>query len=207
MALAITGADGTLIRCTSAFAARDEDNTPLVLTAGHCFPAGARSYAEYGVITGSAGKVRLDRLGTVDTAQSRTTPAARRTVEWVTDFAVIRVDPSVAPVATIADTYAVSEVATADRLTRGMTVCKYGYRTQETCGPVVAVEDGFVRVNLYSRTGDSGAPAYLKLGGNTVAAVGLLSSSPKMGTFTDDYVTDFALLAPILSQMRINLSR
>lgn len=206
MTLGITTTDGKMVRCTSAFAAKDSNGDPVVFTAGHCFPATARSSVDYGVI-GERGSVRMARLGSVESAQSRSTQGGKRTVDWSSDFAVIRVDPSVTPVARIADTYTVTEVMTADRITTGMTLCKYGYRTQETCGPVISGDNGFVRAALFSMTGDSGSPAYVKLGGDKVAAVGLLSSSPRLGAYTADYVTDFALIAPVVYKLQINLSR
>lgn len=102
--------------------------------------------------------------------------------------------------------YEVVTTAGAADLRPGMMVCKMGFRTGETCGPVLSWNSTMVRVNLYSLTGDSGSPAYIKLGGDKVAALGMLSSSPvDSNDVTNDYVTDFALAAPAMRQSGFRL--
>ncbi|MGV0397000.1 hypothetical protein ACUY3M_01500 [Corynebacterium suicordis] len=87
-----------------------------------------------------------------------------------------------------------------------MMVCKFGFRTGETCGPIVAWNEYMVRANIYSQNGDSGSPLYIRLGGNRVAALGILSSSPvNENEEPNDYVTDFALVQPVLDATDMEL--
>lgn len=81
-----------------------------------------------------------------------------------------------------------------------MKVCKMGYRTQESCGVVISSNDSEVRTHLFSRSGDSGSVlyTYTNEAAREVAVIGLLSSSPTRNGQTHDFITDFALLAPIV---------
>ncbi|WP_109421183.1 hypothetical protein [Mycobacteroides chelonae] len=56
------------------------------------------------------------------------------------------------------------------------------------------VTESRIEAELFSSSGDSGAPAYVKLGNDEVAAAGILRGSPE----DDDGYTEFALIAPIL---------
>ena len=79
--------------------------------------------------------------------------------------------------------------------------CKMGYRSQESCGVVVASNDSEVRVHIFSLGGDSGSLLYTYLGDKSnrqIAVIGVLSSSPTTGGQTHDFLTDFALLAPVV---------
>ena len=116
-----------------------------------------------------------------------------------TDWASMSLEPRAGVNPRIDGRYVVVTTAGAADLRPGMMVCKMGFRTGETCGPVLSWNATMVRINLYSLTGDSGSPAYIKLGGNKVAALGLLSGSPvDSENVTNDYVTDFALVAPVM---------
>ena len=116
-----------------------------------------------------------------------------------TDWASMSLDSRAGFNPRIDGRYDVVTTAGAADLRPGMMVCKMGFRTGETCGPVLSWNATMVRINLYSLTGDSGSPAYIKLGGDKVAALGLLSGSPvDSENVTNDYVTDFALVAPVM---------
>lgn len=116
-----------------------------------------------------------------------------------TDYATFTVSDSVQPDPRIAGRYTVVTTAGPADLRPGMEICKMGFRSKETCGPVISWNETFVRANLFSLEGDSGSPAYIRLGGDKVAALGMLSSSPvNDNDVSNDWVTDFALVAPVM---------
>src|SRR5699024_5864902 len=78
----------------------------------------------------------------------------------------------------IANTYQITEVYDYEDLEEGMEVCKFVYRTAETCGEIISANDMYGRSHMFSLSGDSGAPVYVKLGNDKVALLGLLSGSP-----------------------------
>lgn len=122
------------------------------------------------------------------------------------DYATLSVENRLSIDPRIDGRYRVVTVAGPADLRPGMTVCKMGYRTQETCGTVVSWNASMVRTTVYSLQGDSGSPLYLRLGGDKVAALGILSSSPQdADSHTTDYVTDFALIQPVLEKTNIKL--
>ncbi|WP_459610706.1 chymotrypsin family serine protease [Corynebacterium urogenitale] len=145
-----------------------------------------------------------DNEDTKDSSSERTSmglaPAPKALpAQLDTDWASMSLDPRAGFNPRIDGRYDVVTTAGAADLRPGMMVCKMGFRTGETCGPVLSWNATMVRINLYSLTGDSGSPAYIKLGGNKVAALGLLSGSPvDSENVTNDYVTDFALVAPVM---------
>ncbi len=53
-----------------------------------------------------------------------------------------------------------------------------------------------VEASVYSLSGDSGSPGFVKNADGSVSAVGLLMSSPE----GDDYTTYFALVHPLLGR-------
>lgn len=66
-------------------------------------------------------------------------------------------------------------------------ICKFGARTMETCGPEVNGSDPLLTAaKMKTLPGDSGGPAYVKLGGNDIALVGVMHS------VTDDQSASYA---------------
>lgn len=119
--------------------------------------------------------------------------------ELDTDYSVFSLNDGMHPDPRINARYKVVTTAGAADIRPGMEICKFGFRTGETCGRVISWNDSMVRVNLYSLTGDSGSPAYIRLGDDKVAALGVLSSSPvNTKGDTNDYITDFALAEPAM---------
>lgn len=189
-------------RCTSGFATTSPTSKYTVVTAGHCF----RNYGPHSFYA-VAGEADYRRLGEVTVFQDRDNTG--KVVDFESDFAIIPVTSGIGNHGTawVADQYKVSRLYDRDDLHVGMKLCKYGYRTEETCGTITDVNDEFVRASVFSLSGDSGSPAYTKLSDGTVAAVGVLSGSPRDSDGNvDDYVTDFALLAPILDTQGLELA-
>lgn len=204
---------------------RDRDRREpesAAITAGHCMESD-----EDGIIEWSPGEdgYPIAPLGTWDASQALDAysvevgdlsdryagagshpapePLGRR---LDTDWATMSIHERQTVDSRIDGRYDVVTTADPTDLRPGMMVCKMGFRTGETCGPVLSWNETMVRVNLYSLTGDSGSPAYIKLEGNKVAALGLLSSSPMdTNDVTNDYVTDFALVAPAMRQTGFRL--
>jgi len=58
-----------------------------------------------------------------------------------------------------------------------------------------------VEASVYSLTGDSGSPGFVKNEDGAVSAVGLLMSSPE----GDDYTTYFALVDPPLDRWGLRI--
>jgi hypothetical protein len=77
-----------------------------------------------------------------------------------------------------------------------MPFCKIGAVTGETCGEVKSTAGGLVVASVFSLTGDSGSPGFVKNPDGTVSAVGLLMSSPD----GDDYTTYFVPVNPLLGK-------
>lgn len=87
-----------------------------------------------------------------------------------------------------------------------MEICKFGYRTEETCGPIIAGSRTFLRSRTFSLPGDSGAPVYVKLGDDRVALVGVLSGSPSGSDGgTDDRTAVTALIQPVMAEEGLEL--
>lgn len=192
--------------CTLGFIGFSEENgAPAGITAGHCMD-GTDGYLEWK----SSQKTTLDPLGQFVGGQT-----INRSIDGgfagTTDFAVFGLEKGIEGDSMIANNYTVTEVMDPKDITPGMQLCKFGFRTMETCGPVVASNDEFVRVNLYSMVGDSGGPLYLKhdpnapIGEGTVTAVGILSGSPVVNGQPNDALTDFALIKPIVDHTHIDI--
>lgn len=153
--------------CTASFFAADEDtNAPVMVTAGHCVQEAPFSW----------GNGINQRLGQASTYTSPDTPEA---APGLNDYAVVPLSLNQANLSPrIADTYDVVMVLDPEDLEEGMELCKFGMRTQETCGDYIGQdEDGYLRSAIYSKEGDSGSPVFVKLGGNQVALVGILSAN------------------------------
>ncbi len=203
-AIAADGPNNDEYECTLAFFGRDSSGTPIGFTAGHCDrPDDGPPH-----FTRTADEDTPVQLGRFTTVQTADTPdkVVRTGSDGWSDFAVIEIDPALARAAEanarIAGTYQVTKVLDHEYLlNNNVTLCKFGFVSGETCGAVVEHNNLTVSAELYSASGDSGSPAYVKLGNDEVAAVGILRGSPE----GDDNYTEFSLLAPILNATRTTL--
>lgn len=184
--------------CTLAFVGRDASGAPIALTAGHCRKAGNSDRPYFTRSADPGTHIGLGQFTTSQTADEPTKVVKTAADGWA-DFAIIAIEPSLGVDdginALVAGTYRISKVL--DRhylLNNDVTLCKFGFVSGETCGKVAVVTDTEVHAEVYSAAGDSGSPAYVKLGNNEVAAVGILRGSPK----GEDNYSEFTLLAPIL---------
>ena len=211
--------------CTMAFVGHYADESdPAALTAGHCMAGDTDSVMGWPDPTHDYAS---EPLGTWDVMQSfdeeevradeesqrfsSSSPHPHELPQLIgepgdSDYSIIALDKHTAINPLIDERFTVTTVAGAADLHQGMMVCKFGFRTGETCGPIVAWNEYMVRANIYSQNGDSGSPLYIRLGGNRVAALGILSSSPvNENEEPNDYVTDFALVQPVLDATDMEL--
>ena len=183
-------------KCTLAGFVRTA-NTVYGVTVGHCVQGGF-----YDVYYKLSNEPHVRPFGKVDQWQSIGKPSANDVYPFATDVALILVNQDVATTldTRVATELTVVDMLTPDQITPGMDVCKLGYRSQESCGPVVASNDSEVRVHIFSRNGDSGSLLYTYTNKERreIAVIGVLSASPTTGGQTHDFLTDFALLAPIV---------
>lgn len=199
MAFQVSRSSGGTSSCTLGFVGERGGNY-YGITAGHCMQGSGKDVQWKKAQTSS-----LAPFGSFITGQVRDYSMTDN-APFSTDFAVVGIDGSVPGDMAIAKKYTVVDVIEPSEITQGMEVCKLGYRTEETCGPVLASNGSMVRANLFSLPGDSGSPAYVKLGGDKVAAVGLLSGSPEVGGVTQDSLTDFSLISPVLRHTGMTLT-
>lgn len=185
----------------AGYAGMTSPGSDVGLTAGHCSIDGDYSVVHWS--TNTSGNPDLT-LGVFGAAEHEDVDRGGD-VDGDTDFSEIAIPPQLEPSHLVANRYRVTQVWGPDNLQEGMQVCKYGFRTGETCGPVISWNSTYVRINLFSLIGDSGSPAYVKLRDGTVAALGLLSGSPFDHDEVNDYVTDFALVKPVIDAMGIDL--
>ena len=183
-------------KCTLSGFVR-KGSTVYGVTAGHCAVGGFDT-----VYYKLANEPNVRPFGKVERWQSMGKPGPNELYPFATDVSFILVyqdvaaaiDPRVATELTVVDMLSPNEI------TPGMQVCKLGYRSQESCGPVVASNDSEVRAHLFSLGGDSGSVlyTYTDKAKSEIAVIGILSSSPKTGGQTHDFLTDFALLSPLV---------
>lgn len=184
-------------KCTLAGYVR-KANTVYGVTAGHCVQGGFSD-----VYYKLSNEPNVRPFGKVDQWQSMGKPGASDVYPFATDVALILVNQDVAASkdVRVATEATVVDMLAPDQITPGMKVCKMGYRSQESCGVVVASNDSEVRVHIFSLGGDSGSLLYTYMGDKSnrqIAVIGVLSSSPTTGGQTHDFLTDFALLAPVV---------
>lgn len=172
-------------------------NTVYGVTAGHCVQGGFTD-----VYYKLSNEPNVRPFGKVDQWQSMGKPGASDVYPFATDVALVLVNQDVAATldTRVATELTVVDMLAPDQITPGMDVCKLGYRSQESCGPVVASNDSEVRVHIFSLGGDSGSLLYTYTNKERreIAVIGVLSSSPTTGGQTHDFLTDFALLAPVV---------
>lgn len=194
------------VECTLSFLGRGATGAPIAFTAGHCDREG---YTDRPYFTRKADPdthIELGEFSVFQTAADRNKVVKTAKDDW-SDFAVIGLDPrlaeSVDDHALIAGVYRVTKVLDFHYLLNtNVTLCKFGFVSGETCGTVQKVTESRIEAELFSSSGDSGAPAYVKLGNDEVAAVGILRGSPE----DDDGYTEFALIAPILDSTGATLT-
>jgi hypothetical protein len=118
------------------------------------------------------------------------------------DYALVDINESIPNLGGVIGKYRINDIV--DGVGAGSVVCKFGQASGESCGRVMGTSGNRIRVGLWSAQGDSGAPAYMKTGPNTVALVGILHGSPKGSDGqTVDAVTDFTTARPILDALGI----
>lgn len=165
-------------RCTLAFIAREKATyAKKAITAGHCdHSTDALPTVFY---TESSDPDTARPLGTFSrsTARGQNTGTSSAGLPPLTDAGIIDMNPGIRPSSyQVAGVYRVTRTLRPDPpLASGIEVCKYGARTGETCGPVITADSDRITVRLHLIEGDSGAPAYIKTGDNTITAVGMLS--------------------------------
>jgi hypothetical protein len=165
-------------RCTAGFAAQGGDGSYYLMTSGHCDKHDGSSWTYGDEIP----------LGTITESEE---DGGKR------DAAIILLEPSVgAPLGHVGGRYSVRDVLSLAQVRVGMQFCKIGAVTGETCGQVKSTANGVVEASVFSLTGDSGSPGFVKNPDGTVSAVGLLMSSPD----GDDYTTYFMPVEPLLGK-------
>ena len=170
--------DDESTKCTAGFAAQGNDGSYYLMTSGHCDRHDGSPWT-YGDNV-PLGKIAASELE----GQKR-------------DAAIILLDPSVgAPLGHVGGQYSIRDVLSLSQVEVGMPFCKIGAVTGETCGEVESTVGGVVKTSVFSLTGDSGSPGFVKNPDGTVSAVGLLTSSPD----GDDNTTYFVPVDPLLGK-------
>ena len=169
--------------CTAGFAAQGNDGGYYLLTSGHCDDHDGSAWTDSQDVP----------LGHITLSEEE---------GWEKDAAIIRLEPGVgAPTGAISGKYPVRDVLSADQIEVGMTFCKIGAITGETCGEVTDRDDDLVEASVYSLHGDSGSPGFVKNSDGTVSAVGILMASPD----GDDNTTYFTLVEPLLEKWGLSI--
>ncbi|KLO26820.1 S1 family peptidase [Mycobacterium haemophilum] len=168
--------------CTTAFAARGNDGSYYLMTSGHC-DAHNGSVWTYGQDV---------PLGKITASENE---GANK------DAAIIRLDPSLGEPNGDVDSHRVRDVLSGSQIQAGMPFCKVGAITGETCGVIKSIDDDVVEASVYSLSGDSGSPGFVKNADGTVSAVGILMSSPE----GDDHTTYFVLVHPLLEKWGLQI--
>jgi hypothetical protein len=170
-------------KCTAGFAAQGNDGSYYLMTSGHCDKHDGSPWTYGDVVP----------LGKISASEEE---GDKR------DAAIILLDPGVgAPLGHIGGRYSVRDVLSLSQVEVGMPFCKVGAITGETCGVVKSTADGVVEASVFSLTGDSGSPGFVKNPDGTVSAVGLLMSSPD----GDDYTTYFVPVDPLLGKWGLHI--
>jgi hypothetical protein len=171
------------MKCTAGFAAIGDDGSYYLMTSGHCDRHDGSPWT-YG------DNVRLGKISASELEGEKR------------DAAIILLDPSVgAPLGHVGGQYSVRDVLSLSEVEVGMPFCKIGAVTGETCGEVESTVGGVVKTSVFSLTGDSGSPGFVKNPDGTVSAVGLLTSSPD----GDDNTTYFMPVDPLLGKWRLRI--
>lgn len=166
------------------------------MTAGHCARDG---YSQ--VYYKPSYEPNLRPFGQVQFWQIMGKPTVNDAFDFGTDAAFIRVNPDVAPTidTRIAGEVHITEYTNHAALKPGMEVCKMGYRTQESCGVIIATNETMTRAHIFGLHSDSGSPlyTYTDKANRKASLIGFLSSSPTAGNQSHDFLVDFALVSPL----------
>ncbi|CAM4034328.1 S1 family peptidase [Tsukamurella strandjordii] len=196
----VNNAHTSIKRCTIGFLAASADRKELyAATAGHCLQN--TGYEDMVFYTDARAPLTAVPLGRYTAAQDKGTrySSIEGFASITTDFALIKLDPrSSFHSSLIGGKYKVSEVLPVEKLREGMEICKFGSRTEETCGPITSISGDRVTANIHALEGDSGALGFVKKKDGTVAGVGLAS------TAGSDTVT-FYHLSPPMNLMNLTL--
>ena len=169
--------------CTAAFAAQGNDGNYYLMTSGHCD-------AHDGSVWTYGDDVPLGKITASENEGDKK------------DAAIIRLDPSVGvPVGDVGGKYPVRDVLSLSQIEVGMPFCKLGAITGETCGAIKGIDGDVIEASVYSLSGDSGSPGFVKNADGTVSAVGILMSSPA----GDDYTTYFVPVHPLLGKWGLRI--
>ncbi|MCV7286082.1 hypothetical protein H7J87_12140 [Mycolicibacterium wolinskyi] len=190
--------------CTLAFIAREKATyAKKAITAGHCdHTAEGQATVFY---TESSDPDTARPLGTYSRSNARgaDTGTSSAGLPAFTDAGIIDMNPGIRPSSyDVAGVYRVTRTLRPDPpLAPGIEVCKFGARTGETCGPVISADSDRITARLRLVEGDSGAPAYIKTGGDTITAVGMLS-----GHLVDDEDTAVIYyLFPVIDSLGLQI--
>ena len=175
-------------------AVADRGGEPVLVTAGHCGPAGTK-YSEVVPPSGATASIGQAVASTNPGQENRGTTTTMDASIVGTSAKSGGFDPR------IGGRYTVTGVADPSTITTRDEICNYSAKTGETCGKALAASEYFIRAGTYSAKGDSGSPAYIKTGERTALLVGFLSSSPK----GSDNVTDYSLAYPIFKKYDLDL--
>ena len=192
--LATTDPSGNPVLCTlGAFARGDTDGLIYGITAGHCTAEGTEvkwgaNRVPLGVTTKS---VNIPRYG---------------------DYAIFRLYDQYQSGSAISaahprgDLDSVAYTADMSNFDKDTNVCKSGFRTGETCGPLMRLTRTQLMANLFSRVGDSGGIAYAVHSDGTREALGLLHGSPtRVGDDPIDSLSIFTSFDQILRPNQLHL--
>ncbi|HEX7321738.1 MAG TPA: trypsin [Mycobacterium sp.] len=168
--------------CTAGFAAAGGAGSDYLLTSGHCASDDGSPWVD----------AQDNPLGTIVDIENNGGDHDMA--------AILLVSAAGIPSGSVAG-HRVRDALNPDQITVGMTLCKVGARTGETCGDVTSVGGNVVEANVFSTEGDSGSPGYVVNPDGTASAVGILAGGPE----DDDSKSYFVLVGPLLPQWGLRL--
>ncbi|MDM2381856.1 hypothetical protein PP594_25945 [Mycobacteroides abscessus] len=193
-------AQGEYYACTLGLIAGDPATHRLYgITAGHCDNATMGRTVLY---TDANSPDVARPLGTYTASRSDDgpTPTGPDALPLYTDAGVIAIQAGT-PIASfkIAGVYPVRGVVEDYHdLPADTEVCKFGMKTGETCGPVVAASTYTVSAKLRADHGDSGSPLYIRNNDGTVNLIGIASAS-------NSDLSRFFYVAPVLKALHLQV--
>jgi hypothetical protein len=170
-----------ITKCTTGFAAQDNEGSYYLFTSGHCNHGSPFTYEEN------------VPLGSVTASEEE---GDRR------DAAIIRLDPGIGPPVGDVHGQRVRGVLSASQVKAGMPFCKLGAITGETCGAIKSVDGEVIEAGVFAQPGDSGGPGYVKNPDGSVTAVGIVMSTSLAG---DPDTTYFVMVQPLLGRWGVRI--